>query len=98
MSEDIDHVILKDCMQRLLTRDPDAGFDLAQLILGDLPNNDVSVLIAIIEGLIHQSGQLGSAHAKEYLEDMWPNMRSIMVRRLKRAGCPDKWNIENSNL
>lgn len=27
MSEDIDHVILKDCMQRLLTRDPDAGFD-----------------------------------------------------------------------
>ncbi|WP_039915437.1 hypothetical protein [Cellvibrio mixtus] len=98
MSEDIDHVILKDCMQRLLTRDPDAGFDLAQLILGDLPNNDVSVLIAIIEGLIHQSEQLGSNHAKQYLEDMWPNMRSIMVRRLKRAGRPDKWNIENSNL
>lgn len=83
-------------MRRLLARDPDAGFDLAQLILGDLPNNDVSVLIAIVEALLHQSGQLGSIHAKEYLDDMWPQMRSMMIRRLKRAGCTDVWDIEST--
>lgn len=91
----IDRVIMNDCMQRILASDPDAGFDLAQLILGELPSNDISVLLAIIEGLVRQSEQLGSSHAKEYLEDMWPQMRNIMIKRLKKRGCTDKWGIED---
>jgi hypothetical protein len=82
MSEDIDHVILNNCQQRLLARDPDAGFDLAQLILGDLPNNDVSVLIALIEGLIHQSGQLRTlrqthCEPKQQRRNIQPLPRSV---------------------
>ena len=90
----VDRQILEDCVKRLRNRDPDAGFDLAQYVVGELPNNDVAVLLALIEGLIRQSEQLGSSHASEYLENMWPKMRGLMIKRLIRKGCTNTWNIQ----
>lgn len=79
----IDREILTDCSQRILDGDPNAGFDLAIFVLGELPSNEAELSLAVIEGLIRQSAQLGSSFAKEYLEESWPAMRNIMIRRLK---------------
>jgi len=83
-NKQIETEIFNDCMKRLAENDPDAGFDLARFFLGELPNYDPEKSLAVVEGLMLQSAQLGSVHAKEYLEEMWPDMRSIMIRRLKR--------------
>jgi hypothetical protein len=88
--QDINNTILKDCMQRILIGDADAGFDLAQFVLGELPDNDAGIWLALIEGLIRQSEMLGSTHAQKYLEEIWPDMRKIMTRRLKQKGCTDR--------
>ena len=96
MADDkLEKVILRDCMQRLIASDPDAGFDLAQFVMAELPNNDISVLLAIVEGLIRQSEQLGSTHAKTFLAEIWPYKRKMIKRRMIKGGCSDEWDVEN---
>ncbi len=79
---DIDAMLLKEFSGRVSEGDPDAGFDLAQFFWGHLPSNEVNLHIAVIETLILQSAELGSAHAQEYLKEMWPDMKKVLIKRL----------------
>jgi hypothetical protein len=78
--------LLNDCLQRVVEKDPNAGFDLAHLFMHELQTKDVQIPIAVIETLISQSAQLGSKDAQEYLQNMWPEMKSAFTRRLLRKG------------
>ena len=77
---------LRDGLTRLSNEDPDAGFDIARLFMGELPTDNVSVPIAVIETLIIQAAQLGSTHAKSFLEKKWPLMKDSYTRKLLRSG------------
>jgi len=90
---DVNSKLLKDFSLRVLDGDSDAGFELAQFFWGCLPSNEVGLHIAVIEALIYQSAELGSTDAKKFLNEMWPDMKNILKKRLIRRGFEDKYDV-----
>lgn len=89
--QDIDAMLLKEFTNRVLSKDPNAGFDLAQFFWGHLPSNEVNLHLAVAEALIIQSANLGSDYAQEYFDNTWPQMKEALKKRLIRRGFEDKW-------
>lgn len=83
-------MLLKQFLKMADDSDPDAGFYLAELFLGELPTDNVDIYIAVAEVLIKQSIQLGSKDAKEYMSGTWSEMREPFIRRLTRRGLKGK--------
>lgn len=84
--EDFKRVILKDCYERALKGDADAGLDIAKIFLEDIPTGNIELLLCVFEVLISQAAQLGSGCADEYLKEIWPDIRFAVERSLLRKG------------
>lgn len=69
--------------------DVDAGLNIAELFLGEVPTNNIELILNVAEILMLQSAQLGSGAAKEYLESMWPQLRNVLRDRYIRKGLQD---------
>jgi len=82
----ISHELLADCLQRITDGDPQASFDLASFWISHVLDRDPVIELGVIEGLLRQSARLGSREAKEHLITIWPNLRSILEKRLKKLG------------
>ncbi len=80
------HKLVVECLQRVADGDPDAGVELARIFLGEIPCSEAYMPIAVVEALVLQSAELGSADAQEYLDNLWPKMKEISLRRLARRG------------
>ena len=94
--EGMDEKLLQEFSKRVKRGDSSAGLDLAQFYWGQLPSNEVSVHIAVMEALITQSANLGSEEAQEYLTEMWPKMKKALEKRLVRKGFEDNWSISSN--
>ena len=73
-------------MKRISEGDFCAGFDLAQFFLTHVDDNNVQISLAVVEGLVRQSAQLGSNEAEVFLKEQWPTLQNIMAKRLIRRG------------
>ncbi len=78
--------VVDDCLKAMSEGDPDAGLTMAHQFLADIPSEHSFIPIAVIEALIMQSVQLGSESAKDFLNNTWPAMKPIVVKRLGRRG------------
>jgi hypothetical protein len=83
---DMNLVVIEDCVKRAAEKDPDAGYDLSLLLMGEIPTNSIALSIALVEILLQQSAHLGSVESEDYLNTTWPEMKEILIRRLKRKG------------
>jgi hypothetical protein len=75
---------LADCLQRISDGDPMATHDLANFWMAHMFDRDPVIELGIVEGLMRQSANLGSEQAKEFMSEMWPNMRPILEKRLRK--------------
>lgn len=82
---EINHELIRECLERISSGDKDAAFDLAQLYMTRVVKQDVEVMLCVIEGLARQSAALGSAEAKDFLEGDWPGLKPVLERRLGRT-------------
>ncbi|MES2077014.1 MAG: hypothetical protein V4462_15485 [Pseudomonadota bacterium] len=80
----ISHELLADCLQRITDGDPQGSLDLATFWIGHVLDRDPVIELGIIEGLLRQSAQLGSREANDHLMTVWPNLRPILEKRLKK--------------
>jgi len=78
--------LIDDCLFRISQGDPNAAFDLAQVSINHVDEDTIKIFLALIEGLTRQSSKLGSDAAKEFLEEQWSSMKTILEIRYKRRG------------
>ena len=78
--------LVTQCLEKIQEGDPDAGTMLAQIFLGDIPSADAYVPLAVVEALLRQAEALGSEDATDYLENQWPQLKEIFLKRLGRRG------------
>lgn len=78
------HELLADCLQRITAGDPMGAHDLANLWIAHVFDRDPVFELGIVEGLMSLSAQLGSEEAKEFISKMWPAMRPILEKRLRK--------------
>ena len=67
------------------TDNPEAKFLLARSLISDFSNRGSIELIHEIDVLLKTSAQAGCEEARQYVEGMWPQMRSILEKRLARS-------------
>lgn len=79
------HDLLADCLTRISAGDPMGAHDLANFWMAHVFDRDPVIELGIVEGLMRQSAQLGSADARAFLDGMWPNMRPILEKRLLKS-------------
>lgn len=82
--------LVDECLQRISSGDADAGLDLARIFLGDLPSSEAHIPISVVEALVRQSAQLVSSDAQDYLQDLWPQMKKVSMKRLSRRGLAEQ--------
>ena len=78
------HELLADCLLRISAGDPMGAHDLANFWMAHVFDRDPVIELGIVEGLMRQSVQLGSEEAKEFISKMWPDMRPILEKRLRK--------------
>lgn len=81
---EINHELVQDCLKRISSGDAEAAFELAQLYMSRMDENDVDVMLWLIEGLARQSAALGSNDAQDFLTNQWEALREPLRRRLLR--------------
>lgn len=85
----VNHELIRACLDRISSGDKDAAFDLAQLYMTRVVQKDVHAMLSVVEGLARQSIALGSTEAKDFLEGDWPQLRQVLERRLNRTFLSD---------
>lgn len=83
------HMLTMEFLKNAKEGDSSAGLDIARLFLGEVPTDSTELTLSVAEVLILQSTQLGSAAAKDYLENTWPEMKNILRDRFIRKGLQD---------
>lgn len=84
-SAEMNHELVRECLERISSGDKDAAFDLAQLYMTRVVKQDVEVMLLAIEGLARQSAALGSTEARDFLAGEWSELKQVLARRLERT-------------
>ena len=85
-AKEISYELLDDCLQRISQGDSMGTHDLANFWMAHVFDRDPIIELGVVEGLMRQSAQLGSEQAKEFIKNVWPQMRAILEKRLKKLG------------
>jgi len=83
---EITRMITEDCLKAISEGDAESGLVMAHLFIGEIPSKDIFIHTAVIEALVMLSAQLGCADAKNFLDNRWPKLKPIFIRRFERRG------------
>lgn len=78
--------IIDQCLTRVAAGDASAAFDLASTFMAHVDAKDVEVNLAIVEALATMAKLQGCTEAADFLASQWPDMKTILGKRWRRAG------------
>lgn len=82
---DISHEHAQECLERISSGEADGAYEFAQIFMSRVPQKDIEIILLAAEALARQSAALGCAEAQAFLVKEWPELKSVLERRLNRV-------------
>jgi hypothetical protein len=84
-TQKLSHQILATYLRRISGGDPVAMYDLAVFWMMHVFDHDPEIEFGIVEGMMRQAAQRGNEKAADFLVNLWPVMRPLLMTRRSRS-------------